>query len=160
MFSMFNPVMKFILLLIVSVFFSSANAAGGKDEADGEYMQITQLVKEYQQALNEGNGAAVRGLYTADGTFVGQGFPTAQGSEEIVALYTDFLSKLDFSIKFDIKELQLGEEYGFLRTASHGTIVPKGVTPSKQEGNREVFLLKKVAGHWKFYYYIFNSEIK
>jgi uncharacterized protein (TIGR02246 family) len=160
MFSMFSTVMKFILLLFVSIFFSSASAATANNQADGDYMQITQLVKEYQQALNDGNGAIVRELYTADGSFVGQGFPTAQGSDEIVAMYTDFLSKLDFNIQFDIKELKLGEEYGFLRTASHGTIVPKGVTPSKQEGNREVFLLKKVAGHWKFYYYIFNAEVK
>ncbi len=50
-------------------------------------------------------------------------------------------------------------DLGFLRTRSHGSIVPKGQQPEGGEGNREVFVLKKIDGEWKFYRYIFNAEV-
>jgi hypothetical protein len=37
--------------------------------------------------------------------------------------------------------------------------VPKGQTPEGAEGNREVFVVKKIDGAWKFYRYIFNREV-
>jgi hypothetical protein len=37
--------------------------------------------------------------------------------------------------------------------------VPKGQTPEGTEGNREVFVVKKIDGAWKFYRYIFNREV-
>ena len=40
-----------------------------------------------------------------------------------------------------------------------GTIVPKGQKPAGGEGNREIFVVKKILGAWKFYRYIFNAEV-
>ncbi len=72
----------------------------------------------------------------------------------------DFLSKLDFNVRFEVLEMELVDNLGFIRTKSVGTIVPKGQTPTASEGNRELFVVKKVNGKWLFHRYIFNPEVK
>ncbi len=121
--------------------------------------QIQNLLITYQRSLNEGDVDLVRSVYADDAVFIGQPFPTTTGQEEIVTLYADVFSKLDFNVKFDIQDIELSGDLGFVRTRSHGTIVPKGQEPEGGEGNREVFVLKKIDGEWKFYRYIFNAEV-
>ena len=121
--------------------------------------EIQNLLTTYQRGLNEGDVDLVRSVYADDAVFIGQPFPTATGQEEIVTLYADVFSKLDFNVKFDIQDIELSGDLGFLRTRSHGTIAPKGQEPEGGEGNREVFVLKKIDGEWKFYRYIFNAEV-
>ena len=121
--------------------------------------EIQNLLTTYQRGLNEGDVDLVRSVYADDAVFIGQPFPTATGQEEIVTLYADVFSKLDFNVKFDIQDIELSGDLGFVRTRSHGTIVPKGQEPEGGEGNREVFVLKKIDGEWKFYRYIFNAEV-
>ena len=121
--------------------------------------EIQQLLLTYQRGLNEANLDFVRSVYANDAIVIGQPFPTATGLEAILALYADFLSKLDFNVQFDLLELELSGDLGFIRTRSHGTIVPKGQTPKGSEGNREIFIVKKIADAWKFYRYIFNAEV-
>jgi uncharacterized protein (TIGR02246 family) len=121
--------------------------------------QIKSLLHTYQRGLNEANVDLVRSVYTTDAIVIGQPFPTASGITEIIALYTDFLSKLAFNVQFELLEVELQNDLGFIRTRSHGTIVPKDQKPTGSEGNREIFVLKKVQGNWKFYRYIFNSEV-
>jgi len=120
---------------------------------------IKNLLQTYQRALNEANIGLVRSVYAKDAVVIGQPFPTATGIEEIISIYTDFLSKLDFNVQFDLLELELSGDLGFIRTRSHGTIVPKGQKPTGSEGNREIFIVKKIRGAWKFYRYIFNADV-
>ena len=121
--------------------------------------EIKNLLQTYQRGLNEANLDLVRSVYTNDAIVIGQPFPTANGIDAIISLYADFLSKLDFNVQFDLLELELRDDLGFIRTHSHGTIVPKGQKPTGSEGNREIFIVKKIQGAWKFYRYIFNSEV-
>ena len=121
--------------------------------------EIQNLVRTYQRGLNEANVDLVKSVYADDAVFIGQPFPTATGIDEITALYAEFLSNLAFNVEFDILEVELSNDLGFVRTRSHGTIVPRGQTPSGSEGNREVFIVKKIDGAWKFYRYIFNAEV-
>jgi uncharacterized protein (TIGR02246 family) len=121
--------------------------------------EINNLIQTYQRSLNEADLDLVRTVYTDDAVFIGQRFPTATGIEEIVTLYASFLSKLDFDIEFSIQEIELSTDFGFVRTRSHGTIIPKGQTQTGAGGNREIFLVKKIEGEWKFYRYIFNDDV-
>jgi uncharacterized protein (TIGR02246 family) len=121
--------------------------------------EIKNLLQTYQRGLNEANLDLVRSVYTNDAIVIGQPFPTANGIDAIISLYADFLSKLDFNVQFDLLELELRDDLGFIRTHSHGTIVPKGQKPAGSEGNREIFIVKKIQNAWKFYRYIFNSEV-
>jgi uncharacterized protein (TIGR02246 family) len=121
--------------------------------------EIQTLVQIYQRSLNEANVDLLKRVYADDAIFIGQPFPSATGIDEIMSLYTGFLSQLDFNVAFDILEVELGDNLGFVRTRSSGTIVPKGQTPKGSEGNREIFVVKKIDGAWKFYRYIFNAEV-
>jgi uncharacterized protein (TIGR02246 family) len=121
--------------------------------------EIKDLLRTYQRALNEADLELVRSVYTEDAVVIGQPFPTATGINGIVSLYTDFLSKLDFNVQFDLLEAELSGDLGYIRTRSHGSIVPKGQKPAGVEGNREIFILKKIRGAWKFHRYIFNAEV-
>ena len=121
--------------------------------------EIQNLLITYQRSLNEGDVDLVRSVYADDAVFIGQPFPTATGKEEIVSLYADVFSKLDFNVQFDILEIELSGDLGFVRTRSHGTIVPKSQNPEGSEGNREIFVVKKIDDEWKFYRYIFNAEV-
>ena len=58
--------------------------------------EIQNLIQTYQRSLNEADLDLVRTVYADNAIFIGQPFPTASGVEEIVALYADFFSKLDF----------------------------------------------------------------
>ena len=121
--------------------------------------EIKQLVQTYQRGLNDADLDLVRCVYADDAVVIGQPFPTATGIQEIIALYADFLSKLDFNVQFELLEMELSNDLGFIRTRSHGTIVPKGRKPAGSEGNREIFIVKRIQGAWKFYRYIFNAEV-
>ena len=121
--------------------------------------EIQNLLHTYQRCLNEADLELVRSVYTNDAVVIGQPFPTATGIEAIIALYTDFLSKLDFNVQFDLLEMELSGDLGFIRTHSRGTIAPKRQPPAHSEGNREIFVVKKVSGAWKFHRYIFNAEV-
>ncbi len=121
--------------------------------------EIQILFQTYQRSLNDANVDLVKSVYADDAIFIGQPFPIATGIDEIVSLYADFLSKLDFDVEFEILEVELGDKLGFVRTRSTGSIVPKGQMPKGSEGNRELFVVKKIKGAWKFYRYIFNAEV-
>jgi uncharacterized protein (TIGR02246 family) len=121
--------------------------------------EIITLLQTYQRGLNDANLDLINSVYTPDAMVIGQPFPTAAGLEAILSLYADFLSKLDFNVQFDLLELELSGDLGYMRTHSHGTIVPKGQKPAGNEGNREIFILKKREGAWKLHRYIFNAEV-
>jgi uncharacterized protein (TIGR02246 family) len=121
--------------------------------------EIKNLLRTYQRCLNEANVELVKSVYTDDAVVIGQPFPTATGIHAILSLYADFLSKLDFKVQFDLLEQELSGDLGYIRTRSHGSIVPKGEKPTDGEGNREIFILKKIQGEWKFHRYIFNAEV-
>ena len=120
---------------------------------------IHALIRTYQRSLNQADVDLVRSVFSDDAVFIGQPFPTAAGKDAIVALYADFLSKLDFDVAFEVLEVELGENLGFVRTRSFGTITPKGQAPGGSEGNREIFVVKKIDGAWKIHRYIFNPEV-
>ena len=48
---------------------------------------------------------------------------------------------------------------GLEHLGSGPRFVPKGQKPAGSEGNREIFIVKKIEGAWKFYRYIFNAEV-
>jgi uncharacterized protein (TIGR02246 family) len=91
--------------------------------------EIQNLIQTYQRSLNEADPDLVRSVYADDAIFIGQPFPTVVGIEQIVATYADFFSKLNFNVQFDIQEIELSGDLGFVRTRSHGTIVPKARIP-------------------------------
>lgn len=156
-----------VILLFMCVYVSKVSAAVSVDENtkisvvdQSDLAQIEALMTSYQDILNNKNVDNVKTVYTADAQFIGDNFPTATGVNNIDALYGDFLSKLDFNIRFEILEVALNKDFGFIQTISTGTITPKGALAGNEEANREIFIVKKINNAWKIYRYIFTAELK
>jgi ketosteroid isomerase-like protein len=62
-------------------------------------------------------------------------------------------------VTFEVLEVELAGDLGFIRTRSTGTIAPKGQAPAGPERNRELFIVKKIDGAWKIYRYISNLDV-
>ncbi|GIC75455.1 hypothetical protein [Moritella sp. F3] len=162
-----------IILLFMCVYVSKVSAAVLVNETtkisvveQSDVAQIEALMTSYQDILNNKNVDNVKTVYTADAQFIGDNFPTATGVNNINALYGDFLSKLDFNIRFEILEVALNKDFGFIQTISTGSISPKGNGSPKgalagnEEANREIFIVKKITNEWQIYRYIFTAELK
>jgi uncharacterized protein (TIGR02246 family) len=118
---------------------------------------ITAVLKQYQDALNASDTAAVMKLYTADGAFMAQHFPTALGTEAVRKAYDRTFDAITLAVKFDIIEVvPISDEWAFARTASVGTTKLKtgGGGP---EANQELFVMQKTDGAWKIARYCFST---
>jgi len=118
---------------------------------------ITAVLKQYQDALNASNTSAVLNLYTSDGVFMPQNFPTAVGTEAVRKAYGMVFDAITLSVNFDIIEVvPVSDEWAFARTASAGTTKLKagGGGP---EANQELFVMQKIDGEWKIARYCFST---
>lgn len=118
---------------------------------------ITAVLKQYQDALNASDTAAVMKLYTVDGVFMAQHFPTAVGTEAVRKAYDMTFDAITLSVNFDIIEVvPVSDEWAFARTASSGTTKLKagGGGP---EANQELFVMQKIDGIWKIARYCFST---
>jgi ketosteroid isomerase-like protein len=55
--------------------------------ADDDKAAVTSVLKQYQNALNASSTPSVMALYTADGVFMAQHFPTAVGTQAVQNAY-------------------------------------------------------------------------
>ena len=123
-----------------------------------ETKQIEQLLKSYFAALNQSDAYTAVALYAQDGVFMPTEAPTAVGLEQLKAAYRHVFDAIKLNVSFKIEEIVPSGEYAYVITSSNGevTILDKGVT--LPEKNRELFVLKKVAGDWKIARYMFNKS--
>ena len=121
--------------------------------------EIENLIQTYQRGLNENNLELSQGdLYLLMQSMSDRVIPLPAVLMKLVELCADFLSKLDFNIQFEILEISLESDLGFVRTRSYGTVVPKGQPREGSANCREIFLVKRVDGNWKIYLYTFNDD--
>lgn len=148
-----KKLVKKVLIAGTLATFGLANAQNinlNNIDIEAQYEQdVVALINVYQDILNDGKPENLSKVYTEEAMFIGQNFPTAEGLDNITALYSDFLSKLDFNVDFDIKEIQLDKNIGYVRTISTGSITPKGQKAAVNEANREIFTVNKIEGEWK-----------
>ncbi len=128
-----------------------------RDESQ-DRAQIEAVLKSYEQSLNASDVNGVIRLYTDDAVLMAPGSPSAVGIQAVENAYAGVFEAIRLNIAFQVAELHLlSSDSAFLRTNSTGqiTILANGaVIP---EGNQELFLLRKVRGHWKLARYSFSS---
>jgi len=119
---------------------------------------ITKTLKAYQDALNASNASVVNELYTSDGVFMPQNFPTIVGTEAIRETYKKIFSAITLSVEFNIIEVvPITAEWAFARTSSTGTQLVKANGVESAEANQELFVMQKVGGEWKIARYCFAT---
>jgi uncharacterized protein (TIGR02246 family) len=119
---------------------------------------IRSLLKQYEQALNTSDTEAVMRLYTADGVFMPQHFPSSVGADAIREAYDGVFRAIQLTVTFHIQEVHpAAPEWAFARTNSAGTALVHATAESSAEANQELFVLQKVNGLWKIARYCFST---
>jgi len=119
---------------------------------------ITTVLQKYESALNTSSTSAVMPLYTADGVFMAQHFPTANGTSAVKQAYDMTFNMITLSVKFNIIEVvPVSEEWAFARTSSVGTVKVNATGGGGPEANQELFVMQKVQGEWKIARYCFST---
>jgi uncharacterized protein (TIGR02246 family) len=122
-----------------------------------ETENIKELLFNYRDALNESSTEKVMKLYTNEGVFMPSSAPTAIGSEQLKSAYDFVFKNIQLSIEFYIDEIQIVDNYAFVRSTSKGSTLIHANGQTIPEENREIFVLKKVSGNWKIDRYMFNK---
>lgn len=126
-------------------------------QADEE--AIHAVLARYEQALNDSDTDAVMSLYTDDGVFMPQHFPSSVGSSAVRAAYDGVFATIKLSVEFDIAEVrQVSPQWAFARTNSAGTVTVLADGSGGPEANQELFVFEKAAsGDWKIARYCFST---
>ena len=130
----------------------------GAYAADSDKAEIEAVLRSYERVLNASDVDGVLKLYTEDGVFMAQHNPSAVGIKQVEAAYTAALQAIDLDIEFDIVEIEvIADDWAFARTNSSGTTTINATGDKVNEGNQELFVLKKIGDNWKIARYCFSS---
>lgn len=117
---------------------------------------IKATLSAYRDALLSSDVSAIVKLYAEDGVTMAQNFPTQIGQDAVQKWYTMCFQMITLTVAFDIKEVVVvSDEYAFARTSSAGTQKQNSTGKESQEGNQELFVMKKVGEEWKIARYCF-----
>jgi uncharacterized protein (TIGR02246 family) len=120
---------------------------------------IRALLARYELALNSSDTEAVMALYTDDGVFMPQHFPSAVGSSAVRTAYDGVFKAIKLDVTFDVVEVrQVSPNWAFARTNSAGTVRVLADDSGGPEANQELFVLEKSSsGDWKIARYCFST---
>ena len=121
-------------------------------------MSIESVLKTYETALNANDIDAIVGLYGDDPVFMPQHAPALVGRDAVRAGYVQVFDTIKLAIRFDIHEIQEAGDWAWARTSSAGRtrILAAGV--EVEEGNNELFVLRRENGEWKIHRYLFSTS--
>jgi uncharacterized protein (TIGR02246 family) len=119
--------------------------------------EIRTLLADYEHLLNASDAARIAALYTADGIFMPQGFPTATGRDAVLQSYRAIFDSITLSIEFEVDEVLLGEGIATAMTRSNGFVRVNTTGDEAPESNREIFVFSKEDGAWRIARYMFNK---
>jgi ketosteroid isomerase-like protein len=138
-------------VISITAFFSFTTFAKEKT------MTISNLLSQYEQALNNSDTAAVMKLYGESPIFMPQHAPAQVGRASVEAAYNNVFNNIRLNVKFTTHEVEELGDTAWVRTTSAGktTIVANGAVID--EGNNELFIFRKEKGDWKIHRYLFAT---
>ena len=119
---------------------------------------VASVLAQYQNALNQSNTDAVMKLYSSDGVFMSQHFPSSVGADAVRKAYLAVFEAITLSVEFEVAEVvQVAPDWAFARTNSAGTVKVHATDTSSPEANQELFVFQKIGGAWKIARYCFST---
>lgn len=119
---------------------------------------IAAVLMQYQDALNNSDAEAVMKLYTPDGVFMPQHFPSSIGTSAVRAAYDGVFNAITLTVKFDIAEIhQVAPAWAIARTNFAGKVKINATGESSPEANQELFVFQQIEGNWKIARYCFST---
>ena len=128
-----------------------------QDQATDE-SAIRDILTRYERALNTSDTGAVMSLYTEDGVFMPQHFPSSVGAKAVKRAYDGVFGMIKLNVKFEIIEVHVvAPNWAFARTNSSGTVTVLANKSGAPEANQELFVFQKVGEDWKIARYCFST---
>jgi len=141
--------------LISTIFFSLLYISTAQASSDRE--QLESFIANYQIALNASDTSAVLRLYRNDSIFMPQNAPAQIGKSVITKAYQAVFSRIKLNVTFTIHEIEILGDTAWVRTTSAGETKILSNNMMVNEGNNELFILKKENNHWKIHRYLFAT---
>jgi ketosteroid isomerase-like protein len=146
---------KVSILAISVVVFSAGTVFALVSNSDEAKMR--DLIFEYQNMLNNEEIEKIPTLYSEQAIFMPPEIPAINGVEEIGLTYEYLFSQFDFELEFDVKEVEISENFAYVHSNSEGTITLESNKTEETSKNQEIFILIKEEDDWKISRYMFNS---
>jgi uncharacterized protein (TIGR02246 family) len=137
-----------------------ASLTPARDFHGGQETEIKDLLKCYEQALDNSDLDGVARLYTDDAVALPPETPTAVGIQAVKEFYSATFQAISLNISFQIAEIQLlSPEWAFVRTSSAGVIDILANGAEAPSSNHELFVMHKIGRQWKIARYSFSSVL-
>ncbi len=121
-------------------------------------MNIEQVLKAYETALNASDTDAVLRLYSSSPVFMPQNAPALVGQDAVRAGYEQVFATIKLNVVFEIHEVQSAGDWAWARTSSAGRTTILAANVEIAEGNNELFVFLKENGDWKIHRYLFATS--
>ncbi len=125
--------------------------------AEDEQAVRNLIASTYRDALAAGDADAITAAFAEDGVVMPPEGATYRGAEAVKGNYEGIFSSVGLDLQFDIDEVVLDGDYGFVRSTSDGTATVLADNSSAPEVNRELWIVHKVDGQWKIAFYMYNK---
>src|ERR1700752_1832209 len=77
----------------------------GVEIMNADEKAVASVLAQYQNALNQSNTDAVMKLYSSDGVFMPQHFPSSVGADAVRKAYDGVFKAIQLSVKFNLAEV-------------------------------------------------------
>ncbi|MGF6257439.1 YybH family protein [Ensifer sp. LBL] len=121
-------------------------------------MTIETAIKAYEAALNGNDIDAILDLYGSNPVFMPQHAPALIGRDAVREGYRQVFAAIKLDIRFTIHEIEIAEDWAWVRTSSSGTTHVLAADVTIEEGNNELFVFRAEQGHWKIHRYLFSTN--
>lgn len=122
-------------------------------------MSIEPVIRAYETALNASDLDTIFGLYSADPVFMPQGAPALVGRAAVRAGYEHVFRTQKLNVRFTMHEIEEAGDWAWLRTSSAGRTRVLAAGTEGEEGNNELFVLRREGGAWRIHRYLFATSL-
>ena len=150
---MYNKMDILVSANSVEIVENKSSVSSTKDES-----KIRNLITSiYRDALASGDSEAVKNTFASNGAVMPPSSATYRGVENIKENYDNIFKNVSLDLQFDIDEIIIEGDYGFVRSTSGGFAKIKATGESSPEVNRELFIVHKENNNWKIAFYMYNK---
>lgn len=121
-------------------------------------MSIPSLIESYEKALNASDTDAILALYGTEPVFMPQHAPALVGRAAVRAGYEQVFAAIRLSVSFRIHEAEEASDWAWVRTSSAGRTRLLAADAEVEEGNNELFVLRREDGEWRIHRYLFATS--
>ena len=120
-------------------------------------LEIINLLKAYEKALNTSDTQAAMALYGSDPIFMPEFSVALIGRDAVEAGYDKVFNTITLNVVFTIHEIVEIGDLAYGRTSSAGQTRIHASDKMVREGNNELFIFRKENGQWKIHRYLFAT---